>query len=92
MKVDLPTPGTPEIPTRIALPVCGSSAFEHLARALLVVGPLRLDQVMVLASGAQLMRQHAIDQRLVGGIERCGNIGRHVGFIGGVRSTVCRPS
>jgi hypothetical protein len=26
MKVDLPTPGTPEMPTRIDWPVCGSSA------------------------------------------------------------------
>ena len=26
MKVDLPAPGAPEMPTRIALPVCGSSA------------------------------------------------------------------
>jgi hypothetical protein len=28
MKVDLPTPGTPEMPTRIALPVSGSRVWR----------------------------------------------------------------
>jgi hypothetical protein len=32
MNVDLPTPGAPEMPTRIALPVCGSTA-SNTARA-----------------------------------------------------------
>ncbi len=52
MKVDLPTPGTPEMPTRMALPVCGSSAVEHLLRPL-PGGPAACDSisVMVLASG-----------------------------------------
>jgi hypothetical protein len=33
MKVDLPTPGTPEMPTRIDLPLYGSSASSTCCRA-----------------------------------------------------------
>jgi hypothetical protein len=32
MKVDLPAPGTPEMPTRMALPVCGASS-RSISRA-----------------------------------------------------------
>ena len=44
MKVDLPTPGTPEMPMRIELPVWGQQAFEHAAGPRLVVRALGFDQ------------------------------------------------
>jgi hypothetical protein len=70
MKVDLPTPGTPEMPTRIAPPVCGSRpSSTFCARALLVVLALGFDQRDGLGERTQLARQHAVDQGLVGGIE-----------------------
>ena len=44
MVVDLPTPGAPVMPTRIALPVCGSSSCTSWCACCLMVGALALDQ------------------------------------------------
>ena len=44
MVVDLPTPGAPVMPTRIALPVRGNSSCTSAARGLLMIGALALDQ------------------------------------------------
>ena len=44
MKVLLPTPGTPVMPTRCAPPACGSSGLEDGLGAGLVLGPGALDQ------------------------------------------------
>ena len=44
MNVDLPTPGTPVMPTRIALPVCGSSSLSTCCAISPVVRPGRLHQ------------------------------------------------
>ncbi len=43
MKVDLPTPGTPVMPTRWALPECGSSSQQQLLGLLAMVGARGLD-------------------------------------------------
>ena len=44
ISVDLPTPGTPVMPTRTALPVCGISRVEERSRRGAVVGALRFDR------------------------------------------------
>ena len=44
MKVDLPTPGGPLMPMRMAPPVAASSASTQRDRLLPVVGPGRLDE------------------------------------------------
>ncbi len=38
MKVDLPTPGTPVMPSRTDLPLCGSSAPQQRVGALAMIG------------------------------------------------------
>jgi hypothetical protein len=68
MKVDLPAPGTPEMPTRIARPVLRQQGIQHLLGALLVIPARRLDQRDRLGQRAALAGQHAVDQRLVGGV------------------------
>ena len=44
MVSDLPTPGAPVMPTRIALPVARQQLLHQLVRLLLVIGALALDQ------------------------------------------------
>ena len=44
MNVDFPAPGAPEIPTRIALPVCGRTSREELFGLLTVITTRRLHQ------------------------------------------------
>ena len=44
MVSDLPTPGAPVMPTRMALPVVGQQLLHELVRLVLVVGALALDQ------------------------------------------------
>ena len=44
MVVDLPTPGEPVMPTRIAWPVCGSSSCTSVARGGLMIGAAAFDQ------------------------------------------------
>jgi hypothetical protein len=65
MKVDLPAPGTPEMPTRIDCR-CAAAALRSTCAAR-AWWSRRVDSisVMVLAS-ARGCRQHAVDQRLVG--------------------------
>ena len=58
MVVDLPTPGEPVMPTRIALPVSGSSSCTSRCACLLMVGALALDQ-----------RDRARERRAVAGAE-----------------------
>ena len=44
MKVDLPTPGTPVMPSRTDLPVCGSTRREQRVGPLAVIAARRFDQ------------------------------------------------
>ena len=44
MVSDLPTPGAPVMPTRMALPVSRQQLLDELVRLVLVVGALALDQ------------------------------------------------
>jgi hypothetical protein len=68
MKVDLPAPGAPEMPTRIALPVCGSSAASTCSARAWWSRRVDSTSVMAFASARdRLARQHAVDQLLVGG-------------------------
>ena len=62
MKVDLPAPGVPEMPSRTALPVAGSSRLEQRLRLLLVIGPARFDQRDRARERPPVAGQHALGQ------------------------------
>ena len=64
MVVDLPTPGAPVMPTRIALPVRGSSSCTSCCALLAMVGALALDQ-----------RDGARQRRAVAGADAAGEGG-----------------
>ena len=69
MKVDLPTPGTPEMPSRNDWPLAGSSALSNSSARAAMVGPRRLQQRDRLGDRAALRLaarvQHAVEQGLV---------------------------
>ena len=44
MKVDLPTPGAPEMPMRIARPVRGKNGRKQRFRRILISGPRRFNE------------------------------------------------
>ena len=66
MVVDLPTPGEPVMPTRMALPVCGNSACTSSRAAAWWSAPAALDQ-----------RDRARQRRAMAGAE---TIGQFVDF------------
>ena len=59
MVVDLPTPGAPVMPTRMALPVSRQQLLHELVRLVLVIGALALDQ----RDGARQRRAVAVAER-----------------------------
>ena len=65
MNVDLPTPGTPVMPTRCALPVCGSSSTSSSCALFAVVGPARLDQRDRAGDGGPVPGAHPVRQSSV---------------------------
>ena len=64
--VDLPTPGTPVMPTRTRLPVRGSKLLHQLPRGRLMVGAPALDQRDGARDHGALAGQNSLRER--GGI------------------------
>ena len=65
MKVDLPTPGGPEMPRRIDLPVLGSSEVEQLLRLQPVIRAPRFDQRDAARQGAAVAGLYLVGKVLL---------------------------